>query len=116
MNYQKIYDSIIYNAKNSNRKQFKKNHVNYVYYEKHHILPKCLNGNDDVENLVLLTPKEHYICHKLLTYIYLGDYKIMCAFSLMTFDKQGRHKLSSRDYALCKRIDINNSDAPRNQR
>lgn len=35
-------------------------------YEEHHIIPKSCGGTDDQSNLVLLTPKEHYICHRLL--------------------------------------------------
>ena len=36
------------------------------YYEKHHIIPRCLNGSNDKDNLVLLTAREHYLCHWLL--------------------------------------------------
>lgn len=35
-------------------------------YEHHHIIPKSCGGSDEPNNLVLLTPKEHYICHRLL--------------------------------------------------
>jgi hypothetical protein len=45
------------------------------YYESHHIIPKCLGGKDQV----LLTAKEHYICHLLLT-------KMMC-------DSKHKHKM-----------------------
>ncbi len=38
-----------------------------IYTEKHHIIPKSLNGNNTQENLVILTLREHYICHWLLT-------------------------------------------------
>jgi len=65
MNYQQIYESIINNSKNKNRIKLRKNKIGYVYYEKHHIIPKCLNGSNDEVNLVLLTAKEHYVCHKL---------------------------------------------------
>ncbi len=37
-----------------------------IYYEKHHIIPLCLGGSNKKENLVRLTPREHYLCHKLL--------------------------------------------------
>lgn len=37
------------------------------YTEKHHIIPKSLNGDDTIENLVALTAREHFICHWLLT-------------------------------------------------
>ena len=99
MNHQKIYDQIIHSAKSKNRSKLKKNHKDYIYYENHHILPKCLDGNSDEDNLVLLTAREHYVCHKLLTYIYKGNRKIVNAFWRMTWNKLGKHNLSSKDYA-----------------
>lgn len=36
------------------------------YYEKHHILPKCMGGGNEEENLIDLFAKEHFIVHKLL--------------------------------------------------
>ena len=114
MNHQKIYESIIQNAKFLNRKKVRKYDSKYIYYENHHILPKCLDGSNDKENLVLLTAREHYLCHKLLTYIYSKNWKIMLSFHRMTFDKKGRHNISSRDYAYAKKIKSFNSDAKRN--
>lgn len=35
--------------------------------ERHHILPKCLGGTNDPDNLVDLELEEHFIAHKLLT-------------------------------------------------
>lgn len=34
--------------------------------QSHHIVPKCLGGTNDPNNLVLLTYKEHRVCHCLL--------------------------------------------------
>ena len=34
--------------------------------ERHHILPKFLGGNNNSNNLVRLTTREHFICHYLL--------------------------------------------------
>lgn len=75
MDYQKIYDSIINKAKSENRKK-----KSGTYYESHHIVPDFqfknrtrkgpkghLEGDPNHEdNLVLLTFKEHIICHVLL--------------------------------------------------
>jgi hypothetical protein len=60
--YSKCYFSIISNAKQKSRTKRE------GYFERHHIIPKCspFNGNNSNDNLVLLTPKEHYICHLLL--------------------------------------------------
>lgn len=36
------------------------------YMEKHHIIPKSLNGTNENSNLIWLYPEEHYYAHKLL--------------------------------------------------
>lgn len=36
------------------------------YYERHHVVPKSLGGDNSKENLALLTAREHFVCHKLL--------------------------------------------------
>lgn len=40
--------------------------LNEGYMERHHILPKSLGGSDDDSNLVYLTAREHYLCHRFL--------------------------------------------------
>lgn len=37
-----------------------------AYYEMHHILPKCLGGDNAPDNLVSLTAREHFHAHLLL--------------------------------------------------
>jgi len=37
------------------------------YSEKHHIIPKSIGGSNFKDNLVKLTAREHFICHRLLT-------------------------------------------------
>lgn len=37
------------------------------YTETHHIIPRCMGGSDDEENLIDLFPQEHYLAHKLLS-------------------------------------------------
>lgn len=61
MDYQKIYTSLV--SKASNRKT-------NDYTERHHIIPLCLGGTNQSENLVNLTPEEHYLAHQLLIKIY----------------------------------------------
>lgn len=65
--YTNWYNNIIQQAISLNRVKRKRGHSDYVYYERHHIIPKSIGGTDDKVNLVLLTPKEHFICHLLLT-------------------------------------------------
>jgi len=66
--YSRWYLNIIENAKSQNRKKLKRSLIEYVYYENHHILPKSLFKDFETStwNLVLLTNKEHVLCHKLL--------------------------------------------------
>lgn len=57
------------------------------YYESHHIIPKSLGGNNLSENIVLLTPKEHFITHLLLTKMTKtkkDTYKMCKALALMS--------------------------------
>jgi hypothetical protein len=73
MNYQKIYNNLI--SRNISRAG---------YVEKHHILPRCLGGQDNKENLVNLYPEEHYLAHLLLCKIYPGNQKLLYATMNMT--------------------------------
>jgi len=61
MNYEKIYNQLIERGKTRKLDGYK---------EKHHIVPKCIGGSNNGDNIVELTAKEHFICHKLLTEIY----------------------------------------------
>ena len=61
MNYYKIYTQLINKRKENLFKG---------YSEKHHIVPRSLGGTDDKCNIVLLTAREHFIAHLLLSKIY----------------------------------------------
>jgi hypothetical protein len=75
MDYRKIYNNLIQKAKAR---------VNISgYYESHHIVPRCIGGTDDKENLVNLTPEEHYVAHQLLVKIYPTNHKIVNAAAMM---------------------------------
>lgn len=63
--YTKWYDAIICNARHKS--------VNpEIYYEVHHVVPRSLHGDNSKENLVRLTAREHYVCHRLLTKMTIG--------------------------------------------
>lgn len=80
-----------------------------VTTERHHILPKCLGGSNDADNLTDITPREHFVCHWLLTKIYpTGEehWKMINAFRMMRAEnpRQQRYKtkITSRVYARLK--------------
>ena len=74
MNYQKIYDNLVSRARIR---------ILYELYETHHIIPKCLGGTNNSENLVKLTPEEHYLAHQLLAKLYPENYKLTYAAIMM---------------------------------
>ena len=83
------------------------------YVEKHHIVPKSLGGTDDRSNLVILTAKEHFICHLLLTRMTVGANKRSMWHAVWNMANQRReyqirYRISSRTYETIKR---NNAQA-----
>jgi hypothetical protein len=80
MNYLKHYQSLIEKAKSRKITG---------YYELHHIIPKCIGGSDSPENLVGLTPEEHYVAHQLLCRIYKNNPKLILAAMMMCTNRKG---------------------------
>lgn len=68
------------------------------YCERHHIVPRCMGGDDSSENLVRLTAEEHYVAHQLLVKMHPNEPKLIFAAHKMTSDPHGhrsRNKLYS---------------------
>ena len=67
------------------------------YTEKHHIIPRSLGGSNDPDNLVVLTAREHLLCHLLLCKMTAGParHKMVRAYALMS----GQNKQTTRIYA-----------------
>jgi hypothetical protein len=100
--YEKWYFQIVTRNKN-----------NSGYVEKHHIIPRSLGGSNEVENIVKLTAREHFICHLLLRKMTSGNAKkkmIYAAYMMYTvknkFHKGNRDfidaKINSRMYQAIK--------------
>lgn len=92
MNYQKHYNQLI-----ESRKE-KTSFSDISYWEKHHVIPKCMNGSDDDSNLVLLTAKEHYIAHLLLVKIYPKNEKLKHAFVAMSKTHKDNRRLTAKQH------------------
>lgn len=97
MNYKRIYDTIVSRAKVRQLTDYK---------EQHHIIPKCLGGSDDKDNLVDLTAREHFLCHWLLIRIYPEESKLAYAFWNMCNGRKNKYQLryipTSRTYQEAK--------------
>jgi hypothetical protein len=100
--YYKWYFDIISNASKNSIER------NDGYFEKHHIIPKSLGGNNSKENIVKLTAREHFICHLLLPKMLEGKQKQSMCFALnMMASKSKYHKrtsVSSRTYEKIKEM------------
>jgi hypothetical protein len=66
--------------------------------EVHHILPKCLGGDNSTANLIRLTYREHYIAHRLLTKIYPKNHNLKYAVYMMSLiqSSKSRHPTSKQ--------------------
>lgn len=53
------------------------------YIEYHHIIPRCMGGTDDADNLAPLTAREHFVAHKLLAKIHPDNKKIQQGIRLL---------------------------------
>lgn len=74
MDYGHHYDKLINRAKNR---------TFTGYTEQHHIIPKSMSGNNNPENLVRLTAREHFIAHLLLLKMYPNNYSLIKAVNMM---------------------------------
>lgn len=90
MNYKRIYDELIEARRLAP--------VPDGYTETHHITPKSLGGNNDADNLIALTPEDHFMCHRLLAKIHGG--KMSQAFWFMCH----RNTISARDVYISPRV------------
>lgn len=73
------------------------------YTECHHIIPKSMGGSNDKENLVRLTAREHFVCHRLLTKMTEGKdrYRMINAVWRMCTSKV--HLISSHTYEYARK-------------
>lgn len=86
--YTKTYMKIIESRRLLNRSKKES------YFESHHIVPRCLGGNNKKENLILLTAKEHYICHLLLIKMTSGKDRSKMCLGLKCLSQMKNHKQS----------------------
>lgn len=106
MNYKKVYEKIINNRINNPIQQ---NNL-YLYTEKHHIIPRSVGGTDDKSNVIILTAREHFICHLLLTKMYNKNtsewFKMIKAFSYMYTKNKKQCRYSNNKWYEYLRINL----------
>jgi hypothetical protein len=94
MNYKRHYELLIKKSKNR---------VLEGYKERHHIVPRCMGGNDDKDNIVELTAREHFLAHLLLVKIYNNNYRLIRAVAMMCVGQEER-KTTNRLYGKIREL------------
>lgn len=97
MDYSRIYSEFIADRKAKPQPE--------GYSERHHILPRCMGGGDEAENLIALTAEDHYFAHLLLARVHGG--KLISALWRMLQCSEttwGRKGNARRSYGLAKRM------------
>lgn len=83
----------------------RQNEIPDGYKENHHIIPKCMGGQDTNDNLVFLTAREHIVAHWLLTKMTSGanQRKMYHAFAnMLRISENQERKVTILEVAKCR--------------
>jgi len=101
MDYQKVYNQLI--ARSQGRTKKRRGMPGYVYYERHHIVPRCMGGSNDKLNLIYLTPEEHWIAHLLLVKIYPTEPSLVYACQAMSMSNKNTPRTTNKLFGWIRR-------------
>ena len=78
------------------------------YHETHHIVPKCMGGTNDKENLIDLFAREHFEAHRLLALENPENKKLTYAWWCMSVQTneytKERYKITAEEYEEVRKI------------
>lgn len=94
MDYQKHYERLCERARNR---------LLEGYTERHHVIPRCMGGDDSPDNLVDLTPEEHYVAHQLLVKMYPEHQGLVWAAHMMTCGSKMHNRGANKLYGWLRR-------------
>ena len=96
MDYWSLYETLI-------RKAGRRS-LRGIYFERHHIIPRCLDGDNSAENIVKLTYREHFLAHWLLIKMFAGEKRrrMTYAFHAMSLRTEQR-QITAWQYEVIKR-------------
>jgi hypothetical protein len=75
------------------------------YHERHHILPKCMGGHNEKENLIDLYAREHFEAHRLLALQNPENESLVYAWHMMSTKKdndQKQYNITADEYEEAK--------------
>ncbi len=99
-----IYTNLYHNFISSRPKRTR---VAFDGLERHHIIPRSIGGTNDKSNLIVLTPREHFIAHRILVKMCKGDDATKMALALhrmATGSHKIKYKISSRTYQYLREL------------
>ena len=70
------------------------------YFERHHVIPKCMGGKDEYDNLIYLSARCHLLAHWLLMKAYPENKGLKIAYATMC--SRDGIKLSPKMYQIAK--------------
>jgi hypothetical protein len=97
MDYYKIHNNLISRAKQRTLSEG-------IYIERHHIIPRCMDGDDNPENIAILTPEEHFLAHQLLVKMYPGHRGLIYGLFTMTFQGPTHQRNNNKRYGWVRRL------------
>ena len=98
MKYELIYERLVKRAQQRPKLD--------GYKEVHHIVPRCMGGGDEENNLVELTAEEHYVAHQLLVKMHPDNRLLLYAahcLSTVTSTSKNHWGSSNKKYAWLKK-------------
>jgi ribosomal protein L37AE/L43A len=99
MDYLKIYNNLI-----QKRKDFPLD--SNEYGENHHIIPSCVGGSDNKDNLIRLSFREHFLAHHLLWKYYKTPKLAHAFFSMLRCSKNQFRNITINQYAIAKKAHV----------
>lgn len=76
------------------------------YHERHHIVPRCMGGTNDEDNLIDLFAREHFEAHRLLAEENLNNSSLVNAWWMMANIENGsqnRYVLTAEEYEMVRK-------------
>lgn len=78
------------------------------YHERHHIIPKCMGGGNEEENLIDLFAREHYEAHKLLAIenpsVRGLQYAWWCMSVITSKDSTKKYQITAEEYETARKM------------
>ena len=109
MTYQEFINNIL-----QNRGRFA---CGEEYHERHHIVPRCMGGDNDKENLIDLYAKEHFEAHRILALENPDNKDLQFALWCMAYlpgKKKQRQNVTGEEYEEARKNYIQNSRGEKN--